>query len=201
MNLADVFTFLFVILGFVIVFVCYWLMAAGLRPEFVQRCAEKLERSPFAMLVLGAVTLIPLMIVGFAVSGRAGQAAVKVAALSLVVLPLLVALFGSAGWALRVGAGLKSDRDEREPWRRVLRGGIVVGITFVLPFIGTFAVMPFVFLSGFGAFLLCAIQGQRAKVTAPAAIPAASAPLSPPPVAMPTPVVAATAQPVLTSAN
>jgi uncharacterized membrane protein len=203
MNLADTFSFLFVILGFVIVFVCYWLMAAGLKPEFVQRCAQKLEKSPLSMLVLGAVTLIPLMTIGFAASGKAGSAVLKVAALSLVLLPLLAALFGSAGWALRVGAGLKSDRDEREPWRRVMRGGIVVGITFVLPFIGTFAVLPFVFLSGFGAFLLCAFQRQRAAVTTPAAAPAAPAPMAPlpSPVAMPAPAVAATAQPVLTSVN
>ena len=44
MNLADVFTFLFVILGFVIVFVSYWLMAAGLFPEFVERSAAHFGR-------------------------------------------------------------------------------------------------------------------------------------------------------------
>jgi hypothetical protein len=195
MNLADTFSILFTILGFVIVFICYWLMAAGLKPEFVQRCAEKLEKGPFAMLALGALTLIPLMVVGFTASAKAGNAGVKIVALSLVVLPLLAALFGSAGWALRVGAGLKSDRDAREPWRRVMRGGIVVGITFVLPFIGTFAVLPFVFLSGFGAFLLCSFQRQRAAVTTPAAAPL------PPPMAIPAPIAAATPEPALTSAN
>src|SRR5215213_8409472 len=113
MNLADVFTFLFVILGFVIVFVSYWLMAAGLFPEFVERSAERLARGPVKMGLLGAVTLIPLVVLGFAISGKAGNGPVKLLALSLALLPLLAALFGSAGLALRIGSGLKSGRDEQ----------------------------------------------------------------------------------------
>ena len=54
MNLADVFTFLFVILGFVIVFVSYWLMAAGLFPEFVERSAAQFGRMPVRLPLLGA---------------------------------------------------------------------------------------------------------------------------------------------------
>jgi hypothetical protein len=196
MNLADVFTYLFVILGFVIVFVCYWLMAAGVFPEFVERTAGRLERGPLKMLGLGAVTFIPLLVVGFAVSAKAGNAVFKVAALSLVILPMLGALFGSAGWALRVGAGLKSTRDESEPWRRVLRGGIVVGIAFVLPFIGTFVVLPFVFLSGFGAFLACC---RREASALPAAAPATPhAPMANPTFA---PTAAPSREPALSPLN
>jgi hypothetical protein len=179
MNLADVFTFLFVILGFVIVFVCYWLMAAGLFPEFVARSSARLERSPLKMLGLGAVTLVPLIVLGFALSAKAGNGVLKITALSLVMLPLLAALFGSAGWAQRVGAGLKSTRDESEPWRRVLRGGIVVGIAFVLPFIGTFVMIPFVFLSGFGAFLAACRQEKLPQVSFAAAPVAASSAFAP----------------------
>ena len=46
MNLADVFTFLFVILGFLIVYVGYWLMAFGLFPRLTQRCAERISTAP-----------------------------------------------------------------------------------------------------------------------------------------------------------
>ncbi len=179
MNLADVFTFLFVILGFVIVYVAYWLMSAGLFPGFTERAAERIARGPLKMLALGAVTLIPVIVMGFALSSKAKGGGVKIAALSLVVLPLLAALFGSAGLALRIGSGLKSGRDEQEPWRRVLRGGIVLALTFVLPFIGTFVVMPYAFLAGFGAFLACCWNRQPAVASAPAptyAAPPAAAP-------------------------
>jgi len=93
-------------------------------------------------------------------------------------LALLVALLGAAGLALRVGQGLPSARDEAEPWRRVLRGGIVLGLTFVMPFLGTFVLMPFAFIAGFGAMILA--RPRRAAAAQPASIPPipAAAPLT-----------------------
>ncbi|HEX5176939.1 MAG TPA: hypothetical protein VFV83_07920, partial [Chthoniobacteraceae bacterium] len=133
MNLADVFTFLFIILGFVIVYISYWLLAAGLFPAFVGRCADTLGRAPVKSTLVGAVTLAPLVLVGFVISNKAPNTAGKILGLAIVMFATLAALFGSTGVALRVGQGLKSARDESEPWRRVLRGGIVLALTFVLP--------------------------------------------------------------------
>ena len=179
MNLADVFTFLFVILGFVIVFVSYWLMSAGLFPRFVERASGQFGRAPVRLLVLGTFTLVPLIFFGFGLSSKAPNPVMKVAALSLVVLPLLAALFGSAGLALRIGEGLKSSRDELEPWRRTLRGGSVLALSFVLPVFGWLALLAYAFVAGFGAFLACAFRRETASVPAhlhiqPSAIPAAN---------------------------
>jgi hypothetical protein len=171
MNLADVFTFLFIILGFVIVFVGYWLLAAGLFPRLVERCSETMGRTPVKTVAIGAVTLVPLVAIGFLISNRSPNSAGKVVGLAIVLFASLGALFGSAGLALRVGAGLQSARDEKEPWRRVLRGGIVLGLTFVLPFIGTFVVMPLAFVSGFGAFLFAIFARRRSALPLPAAEP------------------------------
>jgi hypothetical protein len=154
MNLADVFTFLFVILGFLIVYVGYWLMAFGLFPQRTRRCAEQLGRAPIKTTLLGAVVSIPLVALGFFISTKSPSTVGKLIGISLVVLTLLVALFGAAGLALRIGEGLKSVRDEQEPWRRVLRGGIVLGLTFVMPVLGTPVLMAFAFISGFGAIML-----------------------------------------------
>jgi hypothetical protein len=177
MNLADVFTFLFIILGFVIVYISYWLLAAGLFPGFVGRCAETLGRAPIKSTIVGTVTLVPLITIGFVISNKSPHTAGKVAGLGIAIFAALAALFGSAGVALRVGQGLKSMRDETEPWRRVLRGGIVLALTFVLPFIGTFVVMPLTFLSGFGAFLFTACS--RRRVSVPASVSDHSAPAVP----------------------
>jgi hypothetical protein len=177
MNLADVFTFLFVILGFLIVYVGYWLMAYGLFPRQTERCAEQISRAPVKTTLLGAVMLVPLITIGFLISSKAPNAVGKILGIGLVLVALLVALFGAAGLALRIGQGLKSTRDELEPWRRVLRGGIVLGLTFVMPFLGTFVLMPFAFLAGFGAIVLARPQRQPAPLaTAPVAAP--TAPLS-----------------------
>ena len=150
MNLADVFTFLFVILGFVIVYISYWLLATGLFPKTVERYAEQMGRAPVATTLLGAVTFAPLIF--FFIKTIQGNA--KVLGIALILLLVLAALFGSAGLALRIGQGLQSARDAHEPWRRVLRGGIVLALSFVMPFVGTLVVMPFAFVIGFGAFLI-----------------------------------------------
>ncbi len=184
MNLADVFTFLFSILGFLIVFVGYWLMAFGLFPRQTERCSEQISRAPVKTTLLGAVMLIPLITIGFLISSKAPNAVGKILGVGLVLVALLVALFGASGLALRIGQGLKSTRDEQEPWRRVLRGGIVLGLTFVMPFLGTFVLMPFAFIAGFGAIVLA--RPRRQSAPQPAAIPATTVPATPPP--FPTPV-------------
>ena len=171
MNLADVFTFLFVILGFVIAFVSYWLFAAGLFPGMVERSAEQLGKRPIALLLLGAVTLGPLLIIGGQLSGKGPNGGAKLLGAAIALLPMLGALFGSAGLALRIGAGLRSARDESDPWRRVLRGGIVLGLAFVLPLVGTFLVMPYAFFAGFGAFLLCLFRRSPVRAVGSAATP------------------------------
>jgi hypothetical protein len=35
-----------------------------------------------------------------------------------------------------------------------LAGGLVLSLSFILPLIGTFLLMPWAFVSGFGAFIL-----------------------------------------------
>lgn len=182
MNLADVFIVLFVILGFVIVFIAYWLMAAGLFPKYVERSAERFGKSPIKATLLGSIIGVPLVVLGLAVS-KAPNPVLKLIGISIALVPMLIALFGSAGLALRIGQGLPSGRDESEPWRRVLRGSIVLALSFVLPFIGWFAVMPFAFVAGFGVFLLGLLQ--RKPAVAPALVP--------PPVPMPAPVYPETA--------
>ncbi|MEA3210662.1 MAG: hypothetical protein QOE70_3719 [Chthoniobacter sp.] len=186
MNLADVFTFLFVILGFLIVFVGYWLMAVGLWPGRVERCAEQLGRAPVRTTLVGLVSFVPLVVIGLSMGTKAPNGFLKVVGLGLALGTLFVALFGSAGLALRIGCGLKSVRDEQEPWRRVLRGGIVLGLTFVLPFLGTPVLMALAFCGGFGAlvwtlFAKPSPQSQLAPAPAGGPVAAMNAPAPPPP--------------------
>lgn len=156
MNLADVFTYLFVILGFLIVYVSYWLMAAALFPRMVERSAAQFDRAPVKTTLLGAALFVPLVTICVRLPGR-----LRVVGVGIALLLALAALFGSAGLALRIGQGMPSARDEQEPWRRVLRGGIVLSLTFVMPLLGWFVLMPFAYLSGFGAFVLMLFHRER----------------------------------------
>ncbi len=164
MNLADVFTFLFSILGMLIVLVGYWLLAFALAPQFVERSAQRITRAPIKTGLLGAVTLVPLILIGLTMSGKASNGGLKIIGIGLALVAILGALLGSSGLALHIGKGMLSPRDESEPWRRVLRGGVVLGLTFVLPFIGTFIMLPAALFTGFGSLLF-----QRSAAPAPVA--------------------------------
>jgi len=172
MNLADVFTVVFVILGFLIVFVAYWLAAAGLFPSLVERCSQRLGTSPIKATLVGLVTWGPALAIGSWISNHAPNGPGKFIGVIILIASALIALAGSAGLAFRVGSGLKSSRDAGEPWRIVLRGGIVLALTFVLPFVGT-AVMIWSFIAGFGALVL----GRPAKKPEPVAQPEIAAPV------------------------
>jgi MFS family permease len=173
MNLADVFTYVFIILGFVIVFIAYWLATAALFPRLTERCAERLAETPVKATILGFIVWGIALFVGFTISGKASSAPGKVFGITISLASLLLALAGSSGLALRIGQGMKSGRDEQEPWRRVLRGGTVLALTFVLPFVGWVLVMGWTFAAGFGAFLLAWPKRVKLVDSEPAAVPAA----------------------------
>lgn len=177
MNLADVFTVVFIILGFLIVFVAYWLAAAGLLPALVERCSHRLGANPIKATLVGLITWGPMIAIGSWISNHAPNGPGKFLGVIILIASSLIALAGSAGLALRVGSGLRSSRDETDPWRVVLRGGTVLALTFVLPFVGT-AVMIWSFIAGFGALVLGrpkakpAIVTEAEPVTPPAVSPA-----------------------------
>lgn len=166
MNLADVFTVVFVILGLLIVFVGCWLMAAGLFPRRITRCAEQLGAAPVKCALVGLACVVPLFALGIIVGKVAQSAPGKLGSFLIIVSTILLALCGTAGLALRIGQGLPAARDENEPWRRVFRGGVVLAITY-----GTIVLIPVTLLAGFGAFVLSATR-KASPATAPAPAPA-----------------------------
>ena len=169
MNLADVFTFLFVILGFLIVYVAYWLATAGLFPRLTERCADRLGQSPVKSVIVGVVAWGALMLLGGGLSAGAKDGFLKGVGVVVMIVSAIVALAGSSGVAHRIGSGLRSTRDDAEPWRRVLRGGIVLALTFVLPFVGQL-VMVLTFAAGFGAFILSRPKPVKLALSEPAPV-------------------------------
>ena len=164
MNLADVLTVVFVILGLLIVFVAFWLMAAGLFPRHVERSADEIGAAPVKCALIGLGCVVPLFAAGILLGKVAQSAPGKLASFLIIVSTVLIALFGTAGLALRIGQGLPSARDAAEPWRRVFRGGVVLAITY-----GTVVLIPLTLLAGFGAFVLASTR-KGAPAVAPAPV-------------------------------
>jgi hypothetical protein len=158
MIMADVLTWFLIIIGALLVFIAHWLGAYGLFPTLVEGASERYGRRPVAATFLGLGVLLPTLVLTTVLTqfGPPGN----LAALLILTVPVMIALLGSAGLALRVGTGLASPSDAAQPWRRVLRGGIVLALVFLLPVVGWFVVMPWALVSGFGAALM-AMRGGR----------------------------------------
>lgn len=152
MIMADVFKILFLILGTLVTIVSYWLLFEALFSQTVERARRQYETRRLRTALVGLGISAPLFIAGLAL--LSGHAAVKLAGVVVLSTLILVGLLGSTGLVRHIGLQLNSTTDATHAWRRVLRGGIVLSITFVLPIVGWFFVLPLTLASGVGAVVL-----------------------------------------------
>jgi hypothetical protein len=178
MIMADILLWTLIILGTFIVFVAYWVGAYALFPALVERCRASYGARPVAATLLGLSILLPAIALATALTKALPHPVVTIPVIGAMLALALLCLIGSAGLALRIGAGMTSTLDATQPWRRVLRGGMVLGLAFVMPFLGWFVLLPWSLASGLGALVLSrralAPVRQAAAIEAP---PVASAPI------------------------
>jgi hypothetical protein len=162
MIMADVLKIVFLVVGTLIVLVSYWLAAAALFPRTVARARVAYSERPVRATLIGAAVGGPSVLIGLALL-NAPNGAAKLLGAAIVSTQILLGLLGSAGLGERIGAGLPSAGDAGRPWRAVLRGGTVLSLTFLLPIIGWFGVLPWALTSGVGAALMAmrAFSRQR----------------------------------------
>ena len=164
MIMADVLKIFLIVLGMLIVMISYWLAAESLFPRRVGRARDRYLSQPIRVTLLGALVGGSLLAAGLGLL-NAGSAPAKAVGFALASTAALAALLGSAGLCRRIGEGLPAPADAAQPWRRVLRGGVVLALTCLLPFAGWFLVLPLVLASGFGAALMAG-WGLRAQAAA-----------------------------------
>lgn len=169
---ANVLVWLFIALGFFLMFVSYWLAAAALFGEHVARCSDHFSR-PVRTTLVGLLVFVIPTAVGIAVL-NAAPASLKWVGLLMVAAPILAGLVGSAGLARRIGVGLPTPEDAAQPWRAVLRGGSVLALTFLLPILGQLLLIPLVLAAGTGAAVFSWWSERRAHRVAMAASMAAT---------------------------
>jgi hypothetical protein len=160
MIMADILKIVFIVIGILAIYVNYWLLAAALFPALAERASRQYAH-PVKLTLLGLATSIVPVVVGLILANLPNPL-IKVVGLTLVIVPALLGLAGSSGLALRIGAGLNSPVDVTQPWRRVLRGGIVLSFCFLLPIVGWVILPIWALVSGLGAFVL-ALKEQRAQ--------------------------------------
>ena len=165
MIMADVLTWFLLIVGIILVLNSYWLAAVSLWPGWVEACAAR-YRQPGRVTLAGVIVAIPgvILVMLFRNSHHPVGNALSIIVIGTL---LIMGMAGSAGVAQRIGQGLVSPKDERQPWRRVLRGGIVFAFTMLLPFVGWFVVLPWAVVSGLGAVTLAWSSSRRAAKGGP----------------------------------
>ena len=159
MNIATVLAITFSIIGLLTVVTCVWLMLASLFPRFIRQ-SQAFCAKPWKALLIGlGVGLVPFLLgvlLNNVVVGR-------ILGWPLMLLTFTGALAGTAALATRIGNGMPSQNDRSEPWRRTLRGGIVLAFTFLLPFVGWFIWMPIALVFGAGITFLTLRELHRTR--------------------------------------
>jgi hypothetical protein len=157
----------------------HWAVAAGMFPQATRAFADVYDRRPIRATLVGILTYGPLFVLLLQNSKLPG-AGLRFVAVMAGVVALLIAFVGSAGLALRIGRNLCAGADM---WQQVLRGGVMLALVFITPFIGWLLVMHVGLASGFGAFLL-AKPWKSAATAIPATVPPpmTQSPAVPPPV-------------------
>ncbi len=152
----------------------HWVVAAGMFPQAAQSFTTVYERRPLRATLLGLFTYGPLFLL-LLQNAKIPNPGARVFIVVAGVAALLISFIGSAGLAMRIGRNLCAEAD---PWRQILRGGVMLALVFITPFLGWFFLLHVGLASGFGAFLLA--RPWRAKVpplpvTAPAPAPPVAA--------------------------
>jgi hypothetical protein len=161
--MADILKIFFIVIGILAIYVNYWLLAQALFPDLVERAGRHYAK-PVLLTLVGLATAIVPVVLGLILLNRPNPL-IKIIGWTLVIVPGMLGLAGSAGLALRIGIGLNSPVDAAQPWRRVLRGGMVLAMSFLLPVVGWVILPIWALVSGLGAFVL-AIKEQKAKAPA-----------------------------------
>lgn len=154
MIMADILFWFLIILGACVVFVAHWVGAYGLFPALVERCRATYGTRPIAATFVGLAILAPALTFAIVLSKIARHPLIQIPSIGVMLVLGLLCLIGSAGLAARIGSGLASPLDATQAWRRVLRGGMVLGLVFVMPFLGWFVILPWTLASGLGAYVL-----------------------------------------------
>ena len=166
MLMADTMAIFFVILGVMLAFPGLWLLSRGLWPERVSDAAATCSKGlikPFLVgLPLTGATILAVVLLSN-VLGPMG----KLAAVGLVCCYMVLAHAGIAGFATCIGERLASPADIERPWKATLRGGIVLELSFLLPILGWFVILPVSIIIGCGSAILSLFKFKR-RATAPA---------------------------------
>jgi hypothetical protein len=166
MLMADVAIWTALFVGLMVVLPAVWLLFGALWPSAVQRAQERIPRKPYSTFFIGlGVTFLLTVLVGVL-----GQASLAPPALVIASFALGWSLLGVSALARHVGSRLASPGDPA--WKPHLRGGIVLALSFLVPFLGWMLLFPVAIILGAGAATMAVFRRAPAPAPAPLPVPA-----------------------------
>ena len=165
MIMADIFRIVFIVLGAWLAVLGYWLMFEALFPRLVAKSCRAYEVRPLRNILVGAAVAIPGVLLGLGLASNGGP--LQLVGVVILMVLVLVGLLGSTGLVRLMG--YRFIEGEGAVWSRTLRGGSVLGATFLLPLIGWFIVLPLVLVSGLG--VMCTLKRITIQQTETAPAP------------------------------
>jgi hypothetical protein len=173
MTMADVLTGTLIVLGLLVTLPALWLLMRALFPAAVGRSRDRIAAAPVRCFFLGLLPGLFLFVGSVALLNLGGPPG-KLLGLLMFTAGVLLAGVGLAGFSAVVGERLPSTADEGRPWRGMVRGAVCLELSFLLPVIGWFGVLPIAMLTGLGAAVMAlAVPGDPRPLAAAGTAPPA----------------------------
>lgn len=160
--MADTMAIFFVILGLLIACPALWLLCRGLWPDIVASAKTDCTKTLFKPFMVG-LPITGAAIFAVILLGKLPQPMGGISSLGLLCLFISYASTGVAGLATVVGERLPSPADAQCPWKATIRGGIVLELSYLLPFLGWFVLLPISIVIGTGAATRAILQSRSKK--------------------------------------
>lgn len=167
MLMADVFIWVFLILGLMIALPATWLLFSAIFPKGVVRAQDRVRRMPVVTFFVGVGTIF-LIVAAVGLLAATALAPLQTLAFVVTACGMAFTMFGVSGIARQIGSMLPSAIDRDSPWRSHLRGGIVLELSFLIPVLGWFLILPVTLIIGAGAATLSVLFRRAPLEPAPA---------------------------------
>src|SRR6266436_2233729 len=150
MLIADTMAIFLVVVGMMLAFPGLWLLCRGLWPRTVEEAAECCRKGLWLSFFVGLPVTIVVVFSSLKLLNALGGLG-KAAGIGLFCVFMLHAHIGVSGFATAIGRRLASPVDQAREWRATLRGGVVLELTYLLPILGWFVILPVSIIIGSGA--------------------------------------------------
>jgi len=166
MIMADIMAYFFVVLGLLLTIPGLWLLCRGLWPQTFAYTTEYSRKTLLKPFFIG----LPLAVVVVVLTGilsKLPQPAGGISTILFLSLFFIYAHTGVAALATTLGERLPSPKDKDYPWNATVRGGVVLELSFLLPFIGWFVILPVSLIIGAGLTTRALIANFRRRKLKP----------------------------------